>query len=492
MIRDQRKPRGKTTIVLALQKQASVAGNDGASLMDIPPRSEQPASSTPAKPSGHKASRWVTKVAGIVALIAVVAAVVAPRLVRQSQAGTPEGPEQTAARRVNVARPERAAVGELPLPATLQAYQQTDLYGRVNGYLKRWTVDIGARVKVGQVLAEIDTPELDQELEQTVALLGQGRSELEQARAELEEGKSEVQLADANVVRAKAHLEFASAQTERARRLIVRGGGVISREEYDSTQRDRDTRIAELSASQAELRRRTTNLATRAAVIKSREAAVKTREANVQRLRELQGFKKIVAPFDGVVTRRFAEVGMLVNAGGATGTQPLFSVAQVSILRVQVNVPQTYTGSVHEGEKVAVTIPERPGQTFFARVARTANAVDPASRTLRVEMELPNPDGTLLPGAYAQLKLTARQSDATLLVPASVLLMRSNGPHVAVIEDEVIQLRKVTLGRDLGKQAEIVQGLSGSESLVVNPTDDLRSGQRVQVAAASQVSVSRH
>ena len=311
-------------------------------------------------------------------------------------------------RQVNVTTPERAAAGEITLPATIQAYQATDLYARANGFLKAWHFDIGAPVKAGQVLAEIETPELDQELAQAVALLKQGQAEHQQAVAELEEAKADVALAEANVVKAKANVDFAVSQAKRNQSLYA--SRAVSRQEFEETERERDARQGELESAEAELdapQREPEYAAShhrRAAT-----AIVGNREANVQRLRDLTGFQKIVAPFDGIITRRNAEVGMLVTSGSNTGTRPLFSVAQIDILRVQAPVPQSSALGIKPGDRAQVIIPEKPGQVFTAKVARTAGAVEPTSRSLLVEVELPNPESLLLPGVYAQVRFQTRQ-----------------------------------------------------------------------------------
>lgn len=401
--------------------------------------------------------------------------------VRQHNASeSAESGPHVSVRQVNVTTPQRASSSSTTLPATIQAYQATDLFARANGYLKAWHFDIGAPVKAGQVLAEIETPEVDQELAQAIALLKQGRAEHQQAIVELDEAKSDVALAEANVVKAKAHVDFSVGQAKRYQALFnVKS---VAREEYDNVVRDRDARNAELASANAELTRRKSNLSTRAAIIESRAAVVGNRDANVRRLRDLTGFQKIVAPFDGIVTRRNAEVGMLVTAGSNTGTRPLFSVAQIDVLRVQAAVPQSSAVRIKAGDEARVTIPERPGHSFTAKVARTAGAVEPMSRSLLVEVELPNPNGLLLPGVYAQIRFESSNEHADMTIPAKTLLMQSNGPHVVIVApDDTLRMQKVTLGRDFGTSVEVLVGLKGDERLVVNPSDDLRDGQVVRI-----------
>ena len=389
-------------------------------------------------------------------------------------------------RQVTVTRPSRPFAGAITLPATVQAYQATELFARASGYLKAWHVEIGSSVKAGQVLAEIETPELDQELAQAAASLKQGQAEHQQAIAELEEAKSELALAEANVAKVQANLDFAITQVNRYTNLV--SAQTISREEYDGALRDRDARNAELASAKADVQRRKTNLDTRQAIIGSRHAVVRNREANVQRLRDLTGFQKVVAPFNGVITRRSAEVGMLVTAGSNTGTLPLFSLAQVDTLRVQAAVPQSSALKIKPGDQAQVLVPEKPGQVLTAKVTRTAGAVEPVSRSLLVEVELPNPDTQLLPGIYAQVRFAPNKEDGRWMIPAKAVLMRSDGAHViAAASDGGLRTLKVTLGRDTGANVEVLVGLQGDERLVVNPSSDMRDGQIVQVAESSDL-----
>jgi RND family efflux transporter MFP subunit len=401
----------------------------------------------------------------------------------QSATEAPVAPEAAAApvRQVSVTMPERGASGAITLPATVQAYQATDLFARASGFLKVWNFDIGAKVKRGQVLAEIETPELDQELAQAIASLTQGEAEQQQAIAELEEAKSDVALAEANVAKVKAHFDFALNQVQRYARLI--SSKSVAREEYENVLRDHDSRQAELASAKAELSRRKTNIATRTAIIASRAAIVGNRKANVQRLRDLTGFQKVVAPFDGIVTRRNAEVGMLVTAGSNAGTRPLFSMAQTDVLRVQAAVPQSSALTIKPGDRADVLIPEKPGQAFTAKVSRTAGAVEPTSRSLLVEVELANHEGFLPPGVYAQVRFQAQKQVPNWVIPSKALQMRSSGPHVVIVgSDNRLRTRQISLGRDFGATVEVLVGLTGDERLVVNPSDDLRDGQQVQLA----------
>jgi multidrug efflux pump subunit AcrA (membrane-fusion protein) len=365
------------------------------------------------------------------------------------------------------------------LPSTLQPAQATDLLPRVDGFVRAWKAEIGARVRAGQVLAEIDAPELDQEVLRAEAQAKQGEADLEQARAELDEAKAELTLAESNLERARANLDFASTQAHRNRRLL--GTRSVSREDYDRTVSDMDARTAELRAGEADVKRRQTNLGTRAATIRSREATLATARANVRRLHELQGFKRILAPFDGGVSRREAEVGMRVSASAG---RPLYRVVQTDTLRVQLSVPQAFAALVRASDPASIKVPEQPGRAFPGRVARVAGEIETGSRTVLVELELPNPNGELLPGTYAQVTITGRRADGALLVPGSAVMMRPQGPHIAVVNSGTIRLAKVELGRDRGGQVEVLAGLTARDQIATNPSDDLVDGSRVEPQAA--------
>ncbi len=393
--------------------------------------------------------------------------------------------ETVAQRRlVRVTQPELSQDSLITLPANIDAYQSTHLYSRVSGYLLRWHFDIGDRVTQGQALAEIDTPEMDQELDQARASLIQGRADLAMAVAELQESQAKLKQGQAEIAGAQAALAFSLSVMKRNEQLSE--SRVISAQDLDENRRDRDMRQAELDSVEAQYKTREATVATAQAKIQSREATVSSLEANVRRLERHQEFKTIRAPFDGVVTRRRAEVGMLVAAGNASDSQELFAVAQAERLRIRVNVPQAMARAVEIGQEAQVLVPEMPNQKFTAKVTRSARAIDTQSRTLALELELANADHTLLPGTYAQVALPVRRLEAVYMVPAAVLLGRPDGLKVAVVDgQDTVHLRSVKLGRDYGRNVEILSGIRGHERLVLNPADDLADGEQVSVAAAA-------
>jgi RND family efflux transporter MFP subunit len=323
---------------------------------------------------------------------------------------------------VTVAHPRPSnTAAELILPGNVQAYVETPIYARTNGYLKRWYVDIGGRVRAGQLLAEIDAPEVDQELRQ----------------------------AEATQAQAQANLDLARTTAERWQNLLKSDG--VSQQEVDQN----------------------------VGAYKARGADLRAAAANVQRLKDLQSFKEVRAPFSGVVTARNVDVGALIANGNS---QQLFRLAQTNTLRVYVNVPQVYSRSILSGLAADLQIPEFPHRIFPGKVTRSAGAIDPASRTLLTEVQVPNPSGALLPGAYAMVRFHLALVDPPLVVPSSALLFRSQGAQVAVVESQgTIHLRSVTLGRDLSTSMEILSGLSASDSIVLNPPDSIADGDPVVV-----------
>jgi multidrug efflux pump subunit AcrA (membrane-fusion protein) len=382
---------------------------------------------------------------------------------------------------VIIARPEPAASASVVLPATFRPWQKAALHARVSGYLSAWHRDLGAPVRAGDLLAEIETPELDQELAEAQALASEADAATVQAQAERAEAEAELGVAQAQLVRVQAEFELAKSQLVRREKLIEKRA--ISQEEYDTFQRQLEARAADIAAAQSDVARRRTNLGTRTAVIEARQATATSRQANVDRFQELQGFKRIVAPVDGVITSRAAEVGMLVTVG----QQPLFVVEDLSRIRVQVNVPQTYAMQVRPGAMANVNLPESQVEPVPSQVTRIAESVDPTSRTMLAEIELDNSEHRFQPGSYAQVTLATPPSGAAWTVPLNTVWMRVDGPHVALVNDQDrIDVKKITLGRDLGDRVVVAEGIRGHERLVVNPGDELAGGERVQVGKRPQ------
>src|SRR5882757_7850384 len=314
-----------------------------------------------------------------------------------------------------------SAAEELVLPGSVQAYNEAMIFARTNGYLRQWHTDIGTRVTKGQLLAEIDTPEVDQQLRQ--------------ARADL--------------ATAQANFQLAHTTDQRWRELLTTNS--VSHQAADSAAGDAS----------------------------AKKAALASAEANVARLSDLESFKRLLAPFDGVVTSRNTDIGSLINAGQGSA---LFRVADTSKLRVYVLVPQLYAANTTPGLQADLTFPERPGKIYPAQVVRTADALDPTSRTLQVELLVDNPAGDLFPGAYAQVHFNLQRGSGSLSVPANAVLFRSTDLQVAVVgADNRVTLKNITTGRDSGTSLEVLAGLTAGEDIIVNPSDSLETGSRVRV-----------
>lgn len=389
--------------------------------------SQDPIFTPPRVPVSSSRSVTVWIATGLVLALAVGAALrgyASVRQVRSLEASTAEN----ALRHVLTAT-ARPADGRrsLALPGTLRGQSEAALYARTNGYLQAWYKDLGDPVRRGEALAQIDAPEAEQELLQ--------------ARAAREQVAARVVLASSSMDRWKS----------------LRARDAVSQQELDE----------------------------RSAALRQARADLAAAKANVRRLEQLQSFRRIVAPFDGIVVRRNAEIGALVNAGNGGSSRELFQIAQIDPLRVTVAVPQAYAADVRVDQEMSVKLAERPGAPLKGKVARTAGAMDPESRAMSVEIELPNPQGKLLPGAYVEVGLQLRSAGQRLVVPASALQFRQDGPRLALVgEDGRIELRTVKLGRDLGKTVEIDSGLAAQERFVLNPPDTLESGEAVVATAA--------
>ena len=335
---------------------------------------------------------------------------------------------------------------EMKLPATIQAVTEAPILARADGYLKRRFVDIGDRVHAGQPLAEIDAPELDQQIRQAEAAVEQVQASIEQAQAALEQGK--------------ANRDLARVTADRWKALVAQG--VVSRQDNDQYQ-------AQLVAQGA-------NVQALEKAASAQRSSLAASKANLARLQEVQGYRVVRAPFDGVITVRNVDVGTLVS----TGTTLLYRISQTGSLRCYVNVPQSNANSVHLGQPAQLTVSNYPGRRFRGQVARTANVLDPASRTMLVEVDVPNNDGALFPGMYAEVDLGSSLKNPPLVIPAQALLVRSDGAQVATVNGEgIVHLQKVSVGRDYGDRVEILQGIQEGATILAAPGETAREGAKI-------------
>jgi RND family efflux transporter MFP subunit len=344
---------------------------------------------------------------------------------------------------------------EVVLPGNIQAFIDSPIYARASGYLKRWSGDIGARVKAGQVLAEIEAPELDQQVREAQATLDQTRAALEQASANLQQGRANEEL----------------ARVTASRWSNLAGKGVVSRQENDQYQAQFQAQAANVQALEKAV-----------AAARSNVASV---QANLGRLEEMQAFKIVRAPFDGVITARNTDVGALINAGAGSPSQELFHIASTSKLRVYVNVPQAYARSAVAGLAAELTLAEFPGRRFRGTLVRTAEAMDTSTRTLLTEVDVDNASGELRPGAYAEVHLTLPAAVPSVLVPVGAVLFRSEGLRVGLVRDgNKVELVHVVLGKDYGNEVEVVSGITEDDVVIMDPPDSLTSGAVVRVVSA--------
>jgi RND family efflux transporter MFP subunit len=378
--------------------------------------------------SGRRSSWWIAIIAFVVVALVVVSGIV-PR--KRAEANLATETQQLSIPTVSVVRAKRSAPAqEVVLPANVQAYIDAPIYARTNGYLKHWYADIGAHVKAGELLADIETPEVDQQL-------GQARADL---------------------ATAEANLNLSQITTDRYAGLLKSDS--VSKQDADNAAGD----------------------------FAAKQATVHSAQANVKRLEELQSFEKIYAPFAGVITARNTDIGALIDSGSAGGSRTeLFHVAQPDRLRVYVNVPEAYSQAAKPGLTATLTLAEFPGRTFPGTLVRTANAIDQSTRTLLVEIRVDNPTGTLFTGAYAEVHLKLPTPTSSLILPVNALLFRSEGLMVAAVTDgKHAELKPITLGHDFGSETEVIAGLTGEESIIVNPPDSIVSGQEVRIAKPAQ------
>jgi RND family efflux transporter MFP subunit len=385
---------------------------------------QEPSGTVPQQPaprSNGKRLLWFLVIPAVLACSAVVTAYAR----RASNASLVATTKTLALQNVNVIHAELGSPAtDLTVPGTVQAFSESPIYARINGYLRIWNADIGTHVRKGQLLAVIEAPEVDQELNHARAMQAQ----------------------------AQANLQLATVTSARYRELIQSNS--VSQQEVDNNNQNLNSQTANVQAASAE----------------------------VSRLEQMQGFEKIYAPFDGVITARKTEVGDLINAGNSGLGAELFRISNITTMRVYVNVPEVYSEAIAPGVRASMEVASLPNRQFTGAVARTSNAIGINSRTLLTEVDVPNPKGELFPGAYAQVHFHLSLKVVPLVVPGNTILLQAQGPQVGVVDSQSrVELRKVTLGRDFGNRVEIVNGISQADAVIANPPDYLVDGMSVAV-----------
>ena len=375
----------------------------------------------------HSYKRWVVLGIALAVTTALMGSGIWSRV--RARATLSAETSQMATTAVSVVSPKQSTPAqEIILPGNVQPFITSPIYSRTNGYLGKWYVDIGARVKQGQLLAVIDTPEVDQQVEQSLS----------------------------NLNTSKANLALAEITKNRYEGLLK--SNAVS-------QQDVDNAVGTYNAN---------------------KAIVEASQANVKQLQALQSFEKIYAPFDGVVTARNTDIGDLINSGSSSGVKTdLFHIAQPGQLRVYVNVPEEYSQGVKIGMTADIALAELPGRKFQGKLVRTADAINVTTRTLLIEVDVQNPTGELLTGSYAEVHLKVPTQASTFLLPVNTLIFRSEGLQVGLVKDGQVLLASVTPGHDFGNQIEIVSGLKATDQVIINPPDSVVSGQQVQIVKAT-------
>jgi RND family efflux transporter MFP subunit len=340
----------------------------------------------------------------------------------------------------------------IDLPGDLQALIESPIFARADGYLKTRYAELGDHVKAGQLMAELETPELDQQIAQARAVSAQGQSTLKEMQADLE--------------LARAHRDLSKLTRDRWQNLLQKG--VVSRQDGDEKQADLAVKEAQVTKAEATLA--------------SAQDLIHASQANVARLEQMKGFARVTAPFDGLVTARLVDVGVLINSGNGGASKEMFRVAQITPLRIFVNVPQTYVAQIHPGMLAELRVQERPGQVFPARVKSISTTLDPTSRAMLAVLVTPNADGTLYPGMYTQVRFSGAGTKQVLRIPGDAVMLGTTGPRVATVgADHIVHFKNITIGQDLGSEVEVASGLSPGTLVISNPTDAVQENAVVEV-----------
>lgn len=458
-------------------------------------RKEQKAHTSPLKTRrGEKGMVKLLGAAGILMSLALPIGVV-PRLLQEKELDSTEHKLEAKKPVVSVSAVEAAPASRtINLPGTVEAILETPVYARTNGYVKARLADIGDRVSAGALLATIETPEVENSLEEADAQIlvtkaneAQSRANQERARADLNRVIAELSQAKASLIEREADEKLAASTFARWKQLG--DDGAVSMQEVDERETRLKTSVAARQAAKDKVEAENSNVVAARARLQAElanvdvsKAGVQAAQARARRTGTEKSFQNVTAPFAGVITERNVESGMLITSGSEDSKTPLYRIARIDTVKVFVDVPQYASPAVAAGQSVGVSFKEIPGQIFTGKVARTSVALDATARTLRTEIHVPNGKLALAPGMYADVQFEIPRTAPTFIVPANALVLRAEGPQVIVLNNEnKVQFKAVTLGHDLGKQVEITAGLTSGEKIVVNPADTLKDGSAVDI-----------
>ncbi|HEY9759637.1 MAG TPA: efflux RND transporter periplasmic adaptor subunit [Oculatellaceae cyanobacterium] len=370
---------------------------------------------------------------------------------------------------------------QLVLPGNIGAIQYTTIYARIDGYLKSRYVDIGDYVKQGQLLAEIDTPTVDEKVAQGRADVLEAKAAVEKDISSWKEAKAKQETAAAEIVRAKANNNYADVTANRWKNMATRGA--VSLQSRDEKVRSFESTSADVEVANANYKAATDQVSVAKSQIDVANASVVAKEANLARLLADQAFKRVIAPFDGIITLRKVDPGALITQGSQTSSLELFQMAKIDTVRIYVNAPQRVARYLHPGIEAIINVPEYPERKFVAKVTNVSGGLDPNTRTRQTEIRIANPDHVLLPGMYAEVRMTDLRESQWIRVPGTTIVTENDGLYVVVVKDGKAHYQSVQLGRDFGDEVEIKLGLSGGEKIVVSPSDDLLEGDAVSIGA---------
>jgi RND family efflux transporter MFP subunit len=447
---------------------------------------ETQAAAVPPAPPPAPRSRavWLIGIIVVAALIALIAFGAVPRFVQQQALIQDTKKQNTEAPSVSVTIAQPGApIEEFVLPVSTLAIQVASIYARVNGYLDKRFANIGDQVKAGQVLATIDTPEIDQQVQAAESAVQQAKAQVENAKETQIKAQADMRTVAANVRKGQTDLVFYTAEVKRYTGLAKQGA--VSLEDRDSHVQQYNGAVATLQSLNEAERSAKATFNSAAAAVKAAQSALDTAKAQHQQVEATRSFQNVTAPFSGIVTKRNVDAGALITSGSNNSNSILFEVAKTDMLRVFVYVPEQYVPYIHTGEVAKLRFPEFPRQDFEGTVTNVSGGLDETSKTLQVEIHVPNSNHVLMPGMYAKVRFQAPATMKLPVVPASTLVTRADGQFVYIVDNNnVVHMHKLDVGRDLGGQFEVASGVNAGDKVIISPQDIITDGMKVNPVVA--------